>query len=274
MHIFISNNHFFHKHFHSSRTLQTADVKHRLSLLLLDLNNRFRSFQFTSAVKEMLSSMTSRIHTRAASSTSSPGSQQRFQGQLNTAVLDSLLRKDDGASWESLRQDLADVWAGRKIAQEKANTVMFTCSSPSTCDYGLEELSAAAPREDTLVFHGSSLAQESKGTLQQQLATFLKDHPSGVVIISSVDKVPLSLIPVLSNGMGEYGGFQMDGESVAASSATFFLLYEVPPGIMAQENGPSLSLSSKTSLAMTLRDGHDAEGARWIDLLFLWWLNG
>ena len=47
-----------------------------------------------------------------------------FQGKLNAAVLRSVLRGDAGDNWESLRLSLEDVWAGVKIAENKASAAV------------------------------------------------------------------------------------------------------------------------------------------------------
>lgn len=114
-----------------------------------------------------------------------------YTGKLNAAVLDGVLRTDQGASWTQLRQSMEDVWMGRKIAENKANAVLFVCGSREACATAVDELAVAAPKESTLVLTASDAAA-GKGPLQAKLANFLQLQPRGVVVVSNIDKVSLA----------------------------------------------------------------------------------
>jgi len=148
---------------------------------------------------------------------------------------------------------------GRKIAENKANAVMFVCGSHAACTAAVEELAVAAPMEATLVLTANDAA-EGRGALQSKLTEFLKYQPRGVVVVSNVDTLPPDTIPVLSNGMGEGGAYLQNGEQVSAMDATFFVTYEVPPGIMAEETAVDLSIQAKSSLYFALTTGDSSEG--------------
>lgn len=60
--------------------------------------------------------------------------------------------------------------------------------------------------------------------------------------------------------MGEGGAYQQDGEHVSATDATFFLTFEVPPAIMAEEEHAKLSLAAKTTLYLAQLAESDSEG--------------
>lgn len=184
-----------------------------------------------------------------------------YTGALNTAVLKAVLRADEGLLWENLHQSLEDVWAGRKMNENKGNTVMFVCDVADVCSAALDELSAAAPKDATLVLTPADAA-EGKGALQAKLAAFLSEQPRGVVVIANIGRFPLETIPVLSNAMGEGGGFQMDGVNVSATDATYLLTFEVAPAIMASDGAANLSVAAKAELdvALTAADAASVDG--------------
>jgi hypothetical protein len=186
------------------------------------------------------------------STSKSASSPSGFNGKLNTAVLNSVLRTNQGEGWEELDLSLTDAWAGGKAAADtsKANVVLFVCGS---CEHTVTELSAAAPVASTLILNQVELTS-GKGHLQSRLARFLKEQPNGVVVVPEVEKIPLDILPVLNNVMGEYGAVMRDGEEISAADATFLLTWEAPPAILAEDSETSFSLAAKKDLTLLMRE--------------------
>jgi hypothetical protein len=192
-----------------------------------------------------------------------------FNGKLNIAVLKSVARTNQGAGWEELDLSLTDAWAGGKIAADtnKANVILFVCSSSSNCENTVSEVSAAAPVASTLVLNQIELTS-GKGYLQSHLARFFKDQPNGVVVVPDVEKISLDILPVLNNVMGEYGAVFVDGEEISAADATFLLTWQAPPAILAEDSDTSFNLAAKKDLTLLMRedlDGDDEAGQAVVD---------
>ena len=195
-----------------------------------------------------------------------PGRPPPFDGRLNKAVLNAVVRKN----WEELNIVLQEVWNGGKAASEqsKANVVLFVCGSPAACSHAAQQLSAAGPPQATLTLSPAELSSlvtndsQAKGSLQSMLAAFLKRQPHGVVLIPGVDKIPISVLPVLNNVMGEYGSLIVDGESVSSTDATFLMTWLGPGAVVAEDSEPAFSLAAKKDLTLLLRgegEGGDDE---------------
>ena len=183
-----------------------------------------------------------------------------FNGKLNTAVLKSVFRANQGAGWEELDLSLTDAWAGGKIAADtsKANVILFVCSSSSNCAHTVSEISAAAPVASTLVLNQAEITS-GKGQLQSRLARFFKEQPNGVVVIPDVEQIPLDILPVLNNVMGEYGAVMRDGEEISAADATFLLTWSAPPAILAEDSELSFSMAAKKDLTLLMLEDVDED---------------
>jgi len=192
-----------------------------------------------------------------------------FNGKLNIAVLKSVARTNHGAGWEELDLSLTDAWAGGKIAADtnKANVILFVCSSSSNCEHTVSEVSAAAPVASTMVLNQAELTS-GKGYLQSRLARFFKDQPHGVVVVPDVEKISLDILPVLNNVMGEYGSVMLNGEEISAADATFLLTWQGPPAILAEDSDTSFNLAAKRDLTLLMREdvgGDDEAGQAVVD---------
>eukprot|EP00890_Picochlorum_soloecismus_P006394 jgi/Picsp_1/6756/NSC_04097-R1_hypothetical protein CHLNCDRAFT_139869 [Chlorella variabilis] len=169
--------------------------------------------------------------------------------QLNSAVLGSIAGKLEGSSWDSVKSSIEDIWALEKIAETKANTAVFVCESKDACNQLADELAGAADPEFVLKLElaGHKDAIE-KGEIQSQLVGFLEKNPRGVVLLPHVNHIPLHLLTVLNNAMGEAGSLLQNGKSVSTEDATFLMTMEVSPGILKAENAVELSLEAKKFL--------------------------
>jgi hypothetical protein len=176
---------------------------------------------------------------------------------LNPAVLESLIGKmrDDDA-WRSVVSSLEDVWSMKsKISENKGNVVLFACTNTEGCAGMVDDLSAVAPPSAVLKLEisPSKSAVIEKGEIQRRIATFLREHPRGVVIIPHVERWPYHLVSVLNNALGESGSLVMDGGSVKTHDATYLLTIEVPASIVEnQHSAPALTLSVKSHLQKKL----------------------
>ncbi|KAL4527200.1 hypothetical protein Ndes2526B_g09091 [Nannochloris sp. 'desiccata'] len=216
-----------------------------------------------------LQELMEKIRPDGGSLSSKSSSYAGFNGKLNTAVLKSIVRTNQGAGWEELDLSLTDAWAGGKIAADtnKANVILFVCSSSSNCEETVSELSVAAPVASTLVLNQVELTS-GKGHLQSRLAKFFKDQPNGVVVVPDVEQISLDILPVLNNVMGEYGSVMRDGEEISAADATFLLTWQAPPAILAEDSDTSFNLAAKKDLTLLMRedlDGDDEAGQAVVD---------
>ena len=143
----------------------------------------------------------------------------------------------------------------------QANTVLFACGSIESCHRIGDELVGVVDPNTVLRMDlaGHSDATQ-KGEVQARLATFLGKHPQGIVVLPQVDRIPLHLLAVLNNVMGEGGSLYQDGTAVTTSEATFFMTIEVAPALMAEESSVDLTLAVKTYLQQALLKGSDQEG--------------
>ena len=183
---------------------------------------------------------------------------------LNPAVLESFIGKmRDDEAWRSVVSSLEDVWSMKsKISENKGNVVLFACTSKEGCAGTLDDLSAVAPPSSVLKLEiaPSQSAVIEKGEIQERIATFLREHPRGVVIIPHVERWPYHLVSVLNNALGEGGSLMMDGESVKTHDATYLMTIEVPASVVeSQHSAPALTLSVKSHLQKKLigTDGDD-----------------
>lgn len=169
---------------------------------------------------------------------------------LNKAVLETLTLYNAGL--HSVVSHLEDVWSGRHVSSEdKANAVVFACLGSEDCAEVEAEISSVAGPDMML----KVLVDESttRGAIQAQISTFLKERPNGVVVVPRVERWSPLLLSVLNNCMGEGGSLIQDGVSVPTSSATWLLTAKVPL------NGEMTSSSVKLSLGVkgALLEGRD-----------------
>lgn len=164
--------------------------------------------------------------------------------RLNPAVLDTLIgmgRDDTDSVWASTMSFLEDIWARRKIASpNKANVVMFACTSMDACRLTEDELAAVAPPSSVLKLHILHSVESSveKGEIQSRLASFLTEHPTGVVLIPHIERWSPLLISVLNNAIGEGGSLIENGEPVATTEATYLITVEVPKSLVENQDTP------------------------------------
>lgn len=185
-------------------------------------------------------------------------SQSKGIKPLNPAVLNTLVghvRHDTDGVWASTLSFLEDVWKRKKVASSnKANVVMFACTSPDACQSIEDELVATTDPLSVLKLHTTHSLETEKGEVQSRLARFLKEHPTGVVVIPRVERWSPVLISVLNNALGEGGSLMENGESISASEATYFFTVEVPKSLLdeSQDSAPHLTSTVKKYLMKKL----------------------
>jgi len=145
----------------------------------------------------------------------------------------------------------------------QANTAVFVCGSKDACNQLADELAGAADPEFVLKLElaGHKDATE-KGEIQSRLVGFLEKNPRGVVLLPHVNHIPLHLLTVLNNAMGEAGSLLQNGKSVSTADATFLMTMEVPPEVLKAENAVDLNLEAKKFLQKELVGSKADEGAR------------
>jgi hypothetical protein len=211
------------------------------------------------ALKRLLHSVQKALPSRSVAILGGGGGQEsredkkryEFDGSLNKAVLQSVLGQRRSEEWDQLNLQVANLWQGERVSNNKANTILFACESQSACQHLEEELAAAAPVESTLILSSGDVAA-GKGELQARLSHFLKAQPRGVVLIPNIDKAPFSSLSVLCAAMGEYGAFELDGSNVSATGATFLLTWLAPPAIAQEDSAYSFTTAAKKELVLLL----------------------
>jgi len=180
--------------------------------------------------------------------------------RLNPAVLDTLVgsaRDDVDGVWASTLSFLEDVWEMKKIASSnKANVVLFVCTSTKACQSTEDELAATLDPSSVLKL----LKETDKGDVQRRLGEFLKREPNSVVVIPHIEHWSPVLISVLNNALGEGGSLVVDGESIPTSGATYFITTLIPKSIVDSQNSPpNLSTAVKNHL-IKLLSSHSPNG--------------
>lgn len=138
---------------------------------------------------------------------------------------------------------------------------MFVCESKDSCNQLADELAGAADPEFVLKLELSGHKDDiEKGEIQSRLAGFLEKNPKGVVLLPHVNHIPLHLLTVLNNAMGEAGSLLQNGNSVSTADGTFLMTMEVSPGILNAEDSVTLNLEAKKFLQKELAGSAADEG--------------
>jgi hypothetical protein len=164
---------------------------------------------------------------------------------LNKSVLESVILYNAG--YASVVSHLEDVWAGVHISSnDKANVVLFACTSSENCKELESDIASVSDAVHVLKILVDD--RTSRGDLQAQIASFLKDTPTGIVLIPHVERWSPTLLSVLNNCMGEGGSLIQDGSSVSTTSATWLLTARVDLGAEDLQSSVKLSLGVKGAL--------------------------
>lgn len=149
----------------------------------------------------------------------------------------------------------------------KAVAVLLDCGDH--CGQVLQELLTAVqlPQHMLHVAGGEFSEPGSAGTLQTQLATFLKHNSHGVVVISGLETMSLDALSVLNNAMSEGGSLQLNGKAVPSHSAFYVALFGAHEGVAAAvrrqvdaiESGAKAVLQQRVTAALSA-GAHDAPG--------------
>jgi hypothetical protein len=113
-------------------------------------------------------------------------------------------------------------------------------------------------------FSGSRSAdvEETRGEIQKELAEFLSDCPSGIVVVESMGQYdPGSLVP-FHNAVSEQGGLTHQGKTVIASKGTFFLTLEMQLADAADLSEAVLAKAAREELIAVLSSEGNSEFAQ------------
>jgi hypothetical protein len=173
---------------------------------------------------------------------------------LNKAVLEALMIYNSGL--ESVVAHLEDIWSGRHVSSEdKANVVLFACLTSEDCAELESDVSAVADAQSVLKLLVDDTT--TRGEVQAQIASFLRETPAGVIVVPRVERWPPPLLSVLNNGMGEAGALIQDGDTIPTTSATWLLTARVDLDSEATKSSVDLSLRVKKALLEDKEEGDE-----------------
>ncbi|KAL4860166.1 hypothetical protein ACK3TF_000364 [Chlorella vulgaris] len=110
---------------------------------------------------------------------------------------------------------------------------LLVCELAAACEASLEHLDAAVADREACMLHvdAAELGHDAEA-LQGMLASFLRDSPTGIVVVRRIDEMSTALLPVLEEATADSGLLVgPEGDDVATTEATFFFTSHIPASL-------------------------------------------
>lgn len=139
-----------------------------------------------------------------------------------------------GQDFEALHAAASAVLSSGGVEPESRPAVaLLVCELAAGCEASLEHLDAAVADRQACMLHvdAAELGHDAEA-LQGMLASFLRDSPTGVVVVRRIDEMSTALLPVLEEATADSGLLVgPEGDDVATTEATFFFTSHIPASL-------------------------------------------
>lgn len=166
-------------------------------------------------------------------------------------------------AWSGLKEAVAAATsAGQKVHPEKAVALLLVCGEDEEdCDASNSSTSElTAKPECQLTLEAGSLGSD-RGNLQKTLTTFLRQHPTGLVVLHRLDQLAVDHLPVLINALSEQGGFEDNGSTVSTAAATIIMTMQMGEEVhMRKETEAAFKVKAKAHLVGLMVEKYEAAG--------------
>ncbi|KAL4860167.1 hypothetical protein ACK3TF_000364 [Chlorella vulgaris] len=139
-----------------------------------------------------------------------------------------------GQDFEALHAAASAVLSSGGVEPESRPAVaLLVCELAAACEASLEHLDAAVADREACMLHvdAAELGHDAEA-LQGMLASFLRDSPTGIVVVRRIDEMSTALLPVLEEATADSGLLVgPEGDDVATTEATFFFTSHIPASL-------------------------------------------
>ena len=165
-------------------------------------------------------------------------------------------------AWSGLKEAIAAATsAGQKVQPEKAVALLLVCGEDEEdCDSSNSSTSELTTKpECQLTLEADSLGSD-RGNLQKTMATFLRQHPTGLVVLHRLDQLAVDHLPVLINALSEQGGFEDNGSTVSTAAATIIMTMQMGEEVYNEETEAAFKVKAKAHLVGLMVEKYEAAG--------------